>query len=401
MSDRPRSQPKYRKHKQSGQAIVTLTDGLGVRRDFLLGEYGSAASKQKYDRLVGEWQAAGRRLTPPENGSGITINELVHRFRDHARRYYRRPDGTPTNEVTEYRYACRPLRELYGLTPAKDFGPLALKTVRERYIAAGWCRGLVNRRIGRVRHVFKWATSEQLVPPSVYAALRTVAGLAFGRTKAREAEPVEPVSDAAVDAVRPFLSRHVWGLVEFQRYTGCRPGEACIVRACDLDMTGEVWVYRPETHKSAWRNKPRLIAIGPRAQDVVRAFLTTRTEDYLFSPRRAREERYAAKREARKTPVQPSQVVRAKARARRQPQKLPGDKYRTSSYQHAITAACERAGIEAWSPNQLRHSHATMIRRQYGLEAAQVALGHSRADVTQVYAERDQALALKIAAEVG
>jgi hypothetical protein len=35
------------------------------------------------------------------------------------------------------------------------------------------------------------------------------------------------------------------------------------------------------------------------------------------------------------------------------------------------------------------------------LEAAQVVLGHPKADVTQVYAERDLALAEKVAREVG
>ena len=54
-----------------------------------------------------------------------------------------------------------------------------------------------------------------------------------------------------------------------------------------------------------------------------------------------------------------------------------------------------------WSANQLRHSRATEVRRRYGLEAAQVALGHARADVTQVYAERDLALAEQIALEIG
>ncbi len=42
-----------------------------------------------------------------------------------------------------------------------------------------------------------------------------------------------------------------------------------------------------------------------------------------------------------------------------------------------------------WAPNRLRHARATEIRRTYGLEAAQVILGHAKADVTQVYAERD------------
>ena len=54
-----------------------------------------------------------------------------------------------------------------------------------------------------------------------------------------------------------------------------------------------------------------------------------------------------------------------------------------------------------WSPNQLRHAAATEIRREFGLEAAQVILGHSQANVTQVYAERDLAKGLEVARQIG
>lgn len=55
----------------------------------------------------------------------------------------------------------------------------------------------------------------------------------------------------------------------------------------------------------------------------------------------------------------------------------------------------------AWAPNQLRHTRATDVRARYGLEASQVILGHASADVTQIYAERDEALARKVAKESG
>jgi hypothetical protein len=48
--------PKYRKHKQSGQAIVTLNG-----RDHLLGPHGTKVSKREYDRLVAEWLARDRQ----------------------------------------------------------------------------------------------------------------------------------------------------------------------------------------------------------------------------------------------------------------------------------------------------------------------------------------------------
>ena len=57
--------------------------------------------------------------------------------------------------------------------------------------------------------------------------------------------------------------------------------------------------------------------------------------------------------------------------------------------------------LEKWSPKRLRHSAATGIRKEFGLEAAQVFLGHASADVTQVYAERDRNLVADIARELG
>ena len=47
--------------------------------------------------------------------------------------------------------------------------------VLQRMIDAGQCRLLLNHRIDRVRRVFKWATSEELVAVSSYEALRTLA----------------------------------------------------------------------------------------------------------------------------------------------------------------------------------------------------------------------------------
>jgi len=41
------------------------------------------------------------------------------------------------------------------------------------------------------------------------------------------------------------------------------------------------------------------------------------------------------------------------------------------------------------------------VRRRFGLEAAQVSLGHAQAQVTEVYAERDLALAAKVARQIG
>jgi integrase len=264
-------------------------------------------------------------------------------------------------------------------------------------IASGWSRGLINQRIGRIRRVFKWAVGEELTPPSVLQALQAVTGLKRGKSPAKEAGPVRPVPDALVDAVRPFVSRHVWGLIELQRLTGCRPGEAVRLRGCDIDMTGDTWVYRPPTHKTSHLGRDRAITIGPRGQALVKGFLVPDVTAYLFSPKRAREERSAGQRAGRRTPVQPSQANRRKQK----PKRAPGDRYSVGSYARAIANACRKAGVPHWHPLQLRHTFATAIRSRYGLEPVQALLGHARLTTTQVYAEKNLNLAERIAGEVG
>ena len=110
-------------------------------------------------------------------------------------------------------------------------------------------------------------------------------------------------------------------------------------------------------------------------------------------------------RTKRKTKVQPSQIDRTK----KNPERTPGDHYTKDSYNQAIHRAVDKANRERsdedklpyWHPNQLRHSVATEVRREYGIEAAQTVLGHSNLSVTQVYAERDFDLAKEIMRKIG
>jgi integrase len=267
--------PSYRLHKPSGQAVVTL-DG----RDLYLGRYGSVESRGEYDRLVAEWLAGGRRLAP---GADATVSEVMVGYVRHADAYYVK-DGRTTSEAGLVRLALRPLKELYGHTPAKDFGPLALKAVRQAYVEAGLCRNEVNRRTRHVVRFFKWAVENELVPPSVHHGLRAVAGLRKGRTDVRESAPVKPVPEAFVEAVRPHVSPQVWAMIELQRLTGMRPGEVAIMRTAALDTSGEVWVYTPSSHKTEHHGRGRQVYLGPRAQEVLRPWLRTDLTAYLFSP---------------------------------------------------------------------------------------------------------------------
>ena len=169
------------------------------------------------------------------------------------------------------------------------------------------------------------------------------------------------------------------------------------MRGCDLATGDPVWEYRPGRHKTRWRGKSRVIPLGPKAQEIVKGFLVPDLSAYLFSPARAVAGMHAGRRAARESRPTPSEVARRK----RTPGEGHGRRYKKGSYLQAIIRACRRAGVPQWSPLQLRHTAATSIRSLYGLETAQVVLGHAKADTTEIYAERDLAKARAVMAEIG
>lgn len=386
--------PSYRLHKPTGQAVVTLNG-----RDFYLGQYGSPESKAEYDRLLAEWLCNGRRLPPThaDNHSDLSVNEVLVAYLAFADGYYVK-NGKPTTEPASIRVTVRPLRKLYGTTPARDFGPLQLKAVRQAFIDAGLCRNEVNKRTGRVTRLFKWAVGEAMVPPAVHHGLLAVSGLRRGRADVRESKAVKPVPEAFVEAIRPHVSDQVWAMVELQRLTGMRPGEVCIIRTGDLDTSGRVWSYRPSVHKTEHHGRDRIIFLGPQAQAVIRPWLRCDISRFLFSPREAMEQRAVERRRERKTPLTPSQKAR-KRKAR--PKRTPGDCYDVRAYYHAIRYGCTRADVPAWHPNQLRHNAATRLRKEFGLDVARAVLGHSSPAVTEVYAELDGAKASEAMGIIG
>jgi integrase len=420
--------PSYRRHS-SGQACVTVRCSAGRRREILLGPWESQESKAEYARVLAELAINQMRLPHSQGGTrgGLSVNEVILAYYSHAETYYRRPDGTPTSEVDNIRLALRPLKRLYGHTPAADFDSLALEGVRAEMIRERRCRSRVNRDISRVRRLFRWAAAKKLVPISVHQSLATVEGLRAGRSEARETEPVRPVAEHVVEATLPFIRPQVAAMTRLQLLTGMRPGEVVVMRGMDLEAHGKVWAYRPGSdagpygkHKTAYRGRTRVILIGPRAQKVLRPWLRANLGEYLFQPRETMEEYWEERRRNRKTPMTPSQ---ARRRSKRRPNRSPGDRYRVSSYDHAVMDACDaafppdkplarcegetrkawldRIGLEGWAevkrwrkahrwhPNQLRHARATELRREFGLDTARAVLGHRSPQITELYAELD------------
>ncbi|MCC7388306.1 MAG: site-specific integrase [Phycisphaerales bacterium] len=450
----PRRPPAYRLRAGYTQAIVTLTDSAtGKRRDYWLGEYGSPESRELYYRLLADYESLGRRLPdrpgppagPQRNADAPTVNHLV---REYWRRVAKRYLPKRHNAI---RATLRLLRRLDGATPLGDYGPRRLRLLQEAMVAGDasadpprrpWSRSTVNDRVRIVVAVFRWGAAQEMLPAAVAQALAMVEPLKRGRTRAAERRPVRPAPGFLVEATLPHLATPVRAMVELQLLTGARPGEIVGLRGSDLerDEPSGLLVARLDEHKTAHLGRERTLYFGPEAERVLRPFLGRRPPDRpLFSPADAEAERLERRRRERRTPEGYGNGPGTNRRAA--PARAPGEAYTPDSYRRAIEYACARAfpppdhlrprareggALETheecmarltpaehaelrrwgrehlWRPNQLRHSAATRIRREFGLEAAQLVLGHSSAEVTDaVYAERDEGRVAEVLRRIG
>ncbi len=215
---RKRRQPSYRLHRARNCAVVTL-----YGHNHYLGEYESPESYELYARLIAAWRAGLSPNGQSDPDKVLSVNEMLLAYWRFAKTHYQK-DGQPTKELACMREALRPLRDLYGSTPAGEFGPKALKALRQHMVDQGLSRGVVNHRIGRIKRAFKWAVAEELIFPSVFHGLQAVGGLRFGQTQARETEPIRPIADLYVALVLPFVTPHVAAMVKLQRLSGMRAG---------------------------------------------------------------------------------------------------------------------------------------------------------------------------------
>jgi integrase len=448
-----RKLPSLRRHKPTSQAVVTLSG-----KDFYLGVWPAnrrtppTIIHEKYERLITEWLAAGRQLSSGEKVLALSaaaadlpsVAEVLAMYWTHAERYYRRRNGTPSPELGCLRAALRHLR-MYDDLPVSEFSPKKLKAVREAMIRDGLMRTTINYHVGRIKRVFAWAAENEFIAPAVYHGLQSVRGLKAGRSEAREPHPVRPVPRQLVEKTLPHLPPTVAAMAQLQMLTAMRSAEICRLRPTDLDQTVDVWVYRVGDHKTAYHGKERVVPIGPQAQAVLAPLLAAvGPDDFVFSPARTQADRQAMRSSRRKTPRWRSHMERNRRKRKADPKRRAGDRYTPTAYGRCVARACqvafplpvelargmvaeatgrlkpereaqwrERLGDEGWAkveqwrkdhhwhPHQLRHLRGTEVRQRFGLDAAQVVLGHCEASVTEIYARADLAKAAEVARLTG
>jgi integrase len=309
----------------------------------------------------------------------VTITNLIDRFMEWADVYYRHPSGEPTREAENFRHVTRPLRKMFGHLPVSDFGSIRLLALRQRWVKQKLARRTINAMTRRVRQIFRWGVSRELVPIEVLQGLQTVEPLQPNRggketTGSRGSVPFEVVQQTL-----PHLPPLIRSLVLVAFHSGPRIGELAKLTTGMIDTTTDPWIAILDQHKTSHKSKSRRLYFGPKAQSALQPFLLQdQPDEPIFSPLRvdARQQKRRGKR-------------------------LPGRFYGRSSLQQVLRRAIDWAGVEHWSLGQLRHSAAVRITDECGLETTRQLLGHATISMSSHYSRGSEAAAKKAAKEIG
>lgn len=320
-----------------------------------------------------EWVKDSVR-NPDGGGRSGTCQTLALDYLGHAKTMYRK-----NGKLTTAMYAVSA-----AMVALAKLGPVAVDRVTAPMIAdlrdsmVNGTDGLpisrmtVNDKLAIIKSAFRWAREKGKIPAEVCYDVCMVTPLRAGRSAAKEPTEVKPVAWETVRATLPHCHPMLAAMIQVQIHTGMRPDEVCQMRGCDIEAGGDIWIYRPQEHKTEKYGHKREICLGPKAQEAIKSFLALDTQAYLF---------------------QPSAAPKVIAKVR--------ERYRARSYRQAIHRACRRAKVEPWNPNQLRHTAATLTRKYFSVEEACIQLGHSTVRMTERYAERDREKAMDVARKIG
>jgi integrase len=335
-----------------------------------LGRGDSSESRTRYAAILAD-HAQGKllhtaRLTSVQPSS-LTANQLLLQY--------------ATRELPRYssaeqhcqKCAMKIARQMFGAVPVTDFGPLKLRLVRDAMVAGDpnardkngkpkprkpWSRSFVNKQIKRLRAVFRWGVSWELVPQAVADALGSVRSLAIGQSTARETAPRLAVPHADITAVRGNLRERHRDVFDLLLLTGARPGEIVNLTTGMIDRTGEVWRCDLLKHKTTHKGKTRTLFFNATAQLILRKYLQADPDSRLF-------------------------------------------KFSRISFGNVVKAACGRAGVTPFVPHQLRYCVATKVANELDTESAQRLLGHSSRAMTEHYSRAADRKAVEAVKRLG
>ena len=382
------------------------------KRVYLPGLYNSPESLAAYHNAMAEINEAKANevsdkkksniSVPIQTNAKLTVAELVAMFLEWGKSHYVK-NGKPTGANDQYYHASIELVKEYGHYVVTSFTQRELIALRNSMNVGGLLsRKTINDRLTRIKRIFNWGVSEGHYGCEIAKNLEYVETIRKGCTVLPERPKRKPVADSIVEATLPHLPPLVADMVAIQRFSGMRPSEVFSMTWEQIDTSDDIWIYTP-SHKTEHHDIDRFVPLNEKCQDIMAKYRNTAPDQIIFSPKRTMRERAAFLAEKRSKgknkKIQPSQIKRKMYKQVRG-ENLVNDTYTRHSYKNAIQRACKRAGVDNWTPYQLRHSSATEVANKLSKEDAKIILGHTDLRTTENYvheeAEKVKAVARKL-----
>lgn len=398
--------PRAKVHAASGRSRVRVCG-----REIWLGPAGSPEADRRYREILAAWVASGGKsidtagepatttrsmptapastATPPTPAAttspaesvipDLTVGGLVIQYLAHIQAGRTKAELASVSKWWRAREVGNATYSRQAL-PVTQFGPRVLREIRDelanspkQYEFEGGpqyrARTHVNRLVREIVTMFGWGVSEELVPVTVWQALKTTPHLRPGESKARETEKRQPVTDDHFEAVLPFLPPVVADLLRFARLASCRPDEAARLRMEDVEPAGAVFKWTLRKHKTQRTVGTKAIPIGPRAAAVMQRWAAGKQPaDLVFS--RADRDRVQVEGTI------PMRTLRSKRQ-----------QFDTDQITKWVRTACDLAKTPRWTTYQLRHAGLTAVRRECGVEAEAAIAGWTTPKLAYHYAQ--------------
>ena len=377
--------PAMQRHS-SGQARVVLSG-----KTFYCGRYGSAAASTRYAELVEAWEKNGRQPfapTPdveqlkPLRGVFATWESYL----DASGRYTKA--GRPTSQRAIVALAVREFVERFGDLPAPAYSERHLLQHRDDLERRErLSRGGINRKVGILVAGLRWAYGRGFIGRDAWLGTSAIEPLTRAEAGHRDRKRVKrAVTMDEVERVAACLPRVPAAMLRLQAILGCRPGEVCGMRWCDVDKSPIVvdgiacWTFHVDGAKAEHHGKATSYAIPPKAQTILEQFPPKAPAAPIFSPAATMAELHELRRAGRETGETKQMRDRDEAEGREF-----ANRYTVPTYRQAIERGIRKAKVAPFSPHEVRHGAITRAAARFGAFAASVFANHSNIATTEGY----------------
>ena len=351
--------PPLKRHKTHNRACVYIngkTKYLGRWDD----NGPSPEALAAHARFCAQLRRPANKSNKPKH---VMLADLAEAFLEDRRfRYVDEHTGQLTSSFFKSQAAIKRLLAMFADFRAKAFKPWHLQAIVNDMERKQMGVRTISEFIMRIKMMYQWGETNRMTKTKWRLALESVKTPKASPNGAQKSKPHMRIDRSVVEQTLPHLPLPIRQMVMLQLETGCRGEHVTNMRLCDIDMSDQdVWMWTPMRDKTG--NTSAIPMTQQAMQIVVEASKRpdgsfAGTNEFLFRP------------------CDSPKATRIKS-----------DRYNSNTYRRAIERACDRLGLEKWTPHRLRKQRGHEIGNEFGTDGVRAMLVHKSMKMADFYSE--------------